>query len=45
MNYKIESYNGATRELVLTFSGSIEDAAGNLLPLTEGKVTCKVEKM
>jgi hypothetical protein len=45
MNYKIESYNAATRDLILTFSGNVEDAAGNMVPLTEGKVTCKVEKM
>ena len=45
LNYKVESYNSATRELILTFSGNVEDAAGNLVPLTEGKVTCKVEKM
>ncbi|MBI3138836.1 MAG: hypothetical protein HYZ15_09650 [Sphingobacteriales bacterium] len=45
MNYTIETYNAATRVLVFTFSGNTQDANGVLIPVTEGKVTCKVEKM
>ena len=45
MNYKVESYNASTRVLVLSFSGNVENAAGSTVPLTEGKVVCKVEKM
>ncbi len=45
MNYKIESYNATTRELVLTFSGNAFGANGGLVAITEGKVVCLVEKL
>lgn len=45
LNYRIESYNSSTRVLIITFSGNAQDASGVIVPITEGKVTCKVEKM
>lgn len=45
LNYTVESYNPSTRALVLRFSGNVMDNTGAVVPLTNGKVTCEVEKM
>jgi hypothetical protein len=45
MNYVIQSYDPSTKILVITFSGQAKDASGNIVPITNGKVTCRIEKM
>lgn len=45
LNYNIQSFNPSTMLLVFTFNGSVEDAGGNMVAVTNGKVTCTVEKM
>lgn len=42
MDYVIESYEPSTRILVITFSGEAIDASNNRVPITNGKVTCRV---
>lgn len=44
LNYKIESYDAATQRLVMTFQGNVQELDGNIVALTDGKVTCRVDK-
>lgn len=44
LNYKIESYDAATRRLVMTFQGHVQELDGNIVSLTDGKVNCLVDK-
>ncbi len=44
MNYNIESYNATTRVLIMTFQGNVHGPSGTILPVTDGKLTCKVDK-
>jgi hypothetical protein len=45
MNYTIQSYDPATKTLIFNFSGNAKDKTGKLTPITNGKVTCKIEKI
>src|SRR6478672_4489842 len=44
LNYSIESYNPSTSTLRMSFSGNVKDAAGMLVPVTNGKIVCQVSK-
>jgi hypothetical protein len=45
MNYTIVSYDPVKAILVMSFAGNATDASGNMVAITNGKVTCHIEKV
>ena len=45
INFIIQSYDPSTKILVMTFSGNAKDASNNIVPISDGKVTCRIKKM